>query len=77
MWGALSTFPRKKGYPKMSGKDVRGYVQPATPVGFINLIAQANEMHPQGYRLLQVVQLKGDQLGAIFVPAPRGDGSLL
>ena len=59
----------------MSGnRDVRGYVQPATPAGFINLIAQANEMRPQGFRLLQVVQLKGHQLGAIFVPAPNPGG---
>jgi len=63
----------------MSGKrEVRGYVEPATPEGFINLIARANEVRPQGLRLLQVVQLKGDQLGAIFVPTTfQSAGSLL
>jgi len=59
----------------MSGDaEVRGHVEPATPDGFINLIARANEVRPEGYRLLQVVPLKGDQLGAIFVPAPKTHG---
>jgi len=57
-------------------REVRGYVQSATPHGFIQLIAQANDVRRSGYRLLQVVPLKGDQLGAIFVPAPSA-GSLL
>jgi hypothetical protein len=66
---------KKKGYRKMNGeREVLGHVGSATPDGFIQLIARANEVRAQGYRLMQVVQLKGDQLGAIFVPASKPSG---
>lgn len=61
----------------MTGKPVRGDMQPATPEGFAALVRKANDAYEDGLMLVGVVPVGPKLLGAVFVRMAKPDANLM